>query len=307
MFLNKRNKSNELNYLEVLSIRAELTDQERKTLERLRKGYAGEQLYDRILDEVGHEQVNIFRDIWIKADKSLTQIDSLIISDETVIINEIKNYSGQYKYDNNNWYIGKAQISDDPLIQSRRAASKLIKIFRENNMSIHVENKVIFPNPYFILDTNDEQCRASIVKRDRLKYYFRTFNQLPSWSRHEKIIELLKSYTVAEPAHPQQADDNRLTFGRYCPSCTSFNLQSHRSFTICRDCHHKSDNKAHVLAAVRDFQILFNEQNVTTTAIQKMLNHEISNTTVKRYLRQYCTPANNGRFRTYSLRHPHTS
>ncbi len=288
--------------MEVLSIRAGLTEQEEKTMKRLRRGYEGEKLYDQILDEVGHESLSIFRDIWIRADKSLTQIDSLIVSDESVIINEIKNYSGQYRYDNNNWYIGKIQISDDPLIQSKRAASKLIKIFRENNMNVQVEVKAVFPDPYFILSTNDEQAKTQIVKRDRLKYYFRTLNELPGWQKSPQIIALLESYRVIEPAHPVQADFERLTPGRYCLSCGTFNLKSHRSYTICKECGHRAANKDHVLRAVRDFQILFNEQSATTTGIQKLLSHEISNTTIKRYLRQYCIPVHNGRYRTYSLR-----
>lgn len=304
LFLTSRNKSNELKYLEALSTRAELTDREMKTLERLQKGYRGEQLYDRILDEVGHDSLHIFRDIWIKADKSLTQIDSLLVSDESVIINEIKNYSGHYKYEHNNWSIGKAQISDDPLIQSKRAASKLIKIFRENNMDIHIENKLIFPNPYFILETNDEQCMAAVVKRDRLKYYFRQLSQLPCWRRHEQIIGLIRSYIVEEPLYSHQTDYSRLTPGRHCLKCKSFNLQVHRSYTVCSHCQHKAGNQAHILNAVRDFQVLFNENKVTTSEIQKLLNHEISNTTIKRYLRQHCIPESTGRFRTYALKEP---
>lgn len=291
-----------MKYLETLSIREQLTEAENKTLIRLQKGFEGEQLYDRILDEVGHDDISIFRDIWIKADKSLTQIDSLIVSDDVVIINEIKNYSGQYIYENNIWQVGNIQISDDPIIQTKRASSKLIKIFRENHMSVTVDSKVIFPNPYFIISTNDAACTSSIIKRDRIKMYMRTFNQLPSWKKSGDIIELVESYRVPEPCYQMGTEFSRLRTGRYCFHCKSYELEGYRGYTICRNCHERTSNKLHVLTAVRDFQILFHKEKVTTTAIHKILNDEISSSTVQRNLRKYCTLVNRGKSRTYELR-----
>lgn len=244
-------------------------------------------MYDRILDEVRHDEISIFRDIWIKADKSLTQIDSLIVSDDMVIINEIKNYSGQYTYENNIWHVGNIQISDDPIIQAKRASSKLIKIFRENHISVTVDSKVVFPNPYFIISTNDNACTSSIIKRDRIKMYMRTFNQLPSWKNTGNIIQLIESYRVPEPGYQMDTEFTRLRTGRYCVHCKSYELDGYRGFTICRNCHGRMSNKLHVLTAVRDIQILLHTEKVTTAAIHKILNSEISFSTVQRNLRRH--------------------
>ncbi len=268
---------------------------------RLQKGFEGEQLYDKILDETGHSAIGIFRDIWIKVGKSLTQIDSLIISDDMVIINEIKNYSGQYAYENNIWQVGKIQISDDPIIQTKRTSSKLIKIFRENNLQVNVDSKVIFPNPYFIISTDDTTCLSSIIKRDRLKIYMRTFNQLPSWKKSENIVELIEAYRIPEPAYEQDTDFSRLRLGRYCTHCQSYDYDGHRGFTICKNCHERTDNKDHILTAARDFKVLAHDQRITTAAIHKILNAEISYSTVQRKLRKDCRPVNRGRVRTYEL------
>ena len=302
MFLTERSKSNELKYLETLSIRAQLTEAESKTLNRLQKGFEGEALYDKIFDEAGHDKVSIFRDIWIKADKSLTQIDSLIVSDDVVVINEIKNYSGQYNYENNVWHVGNIQISDDPIIQAKRSSSKLIKIFRENHANITVDAKVVFPNPYFILTTNDEACNTSMIKRDRLKMYMRSLNRLSSGKPSHEIMELLESYRVPEPVYHMDTKFSRLKTGRYCVHCNAYEFDSYRGFTVCRNCHGRMSNKLHVLTAVRDFQLLFHNEQITTAVIQKILNEEMSYSTIQRNLRTYCTPINHGRSRTYELR-----
>lgn len=305
MYLTERNKSNELIYLEALAKRATLTAQEEKTLKRLRRGHEGEKLYDTIFDEVGHENLNIFRDIWLKADKSLTQIDTLIITDDILFINEIKNYSGHYKYEGNMWKIGKLQISDDPLIQAKRSVSKLVKLFIENKINITTDYNVICPDPYFILTTQDDLCRTKVIKRDVMKQYFRGLNQHQSWDRSARITEIIKNKIVSEPAYEATIDPERLTLGRQCSKCCSFSFKSHRYFTLCTDCSHKDSNKNHIHSAIKDFHILFPGEKIKIRAVRNFLNNEISDSTIKRYMGEFCLLNNKGRYATYTLRPNH--
>ena len=301
MFLTERNKSNEHIYLETLSKRAILTQEEEKKLSRLNRGFEGEQLYDQIFDEVGHQNLNVFRDIWIQADKSLIQIDALIVTDETVFINEIKNYSGNYKYENNTWQIGKIQISDDPIIQSKRAISKLIKIFLENKINIKTDFNIIFPNPYFILSTDDNYCRLKTIKRELMKQYFRNIQQLTSWNNAERIVQIIQDHIVLEPKHTTNTDPSRLTPGRQCLKCTSFELTPKRYSTTCNICNHKSLNKDHVLSAIRDYSVLFPLENITARNILSFINNAVSKSTVKRYIQEICLLNNRGRHATYTI------
>lgn len=301
MFLTERYKSNEHIYLETLSKRAILTKEEEKKLSWLKRGFEGEQLYDEIFDEVGHQNLNIFRDIWIQADKSLTQIDALMITDETVFINEIKNYSGNYKYEKNTWQIGNILISDDPIIQAKRASSKLIKIFLENKININTDFNIIFPNPYFILSTDDNYCRTKTIKRELMKQYFRNINQLSSWNNTERIIQMIQNYIVPEPKYVSNTDPTRLTPGRQCMQCTSFDFTPNRYSTACNICNHKSSNKDHVLSAIRDYSVLFPLENITTRSIQNFINNEVSKSTVTRYINEICSLNIKGKYAAYTM------
>lgn len=307
MFLTERRKSNEHTYLETLSKRAILTEEEEKRLSWLQRGFEGEQLYDQIFDEVGHKDLNIFRDIWIQADKSLTQIDALIVTDETVFINEIKNYSGNYKYENNIWQIGKIQISDDPIIQSKRAASKLIKIFRENKINVKTDFNIIFPNPYFILSTDDSYCRSKTVKREMMKQYFRSQQQLSSWSNADRIVQIIQDHIVLEPQYKASIDQSRLTLGRQCLKCSSFELNLNRYSTTCKICSDKATNKDHVQAAIRDHNILFTLSNIKSRDIRTFINNEVSKSTVKRYINDLCLLNNKGKHATYRIDPAHAT
>src|SRR5690625_4985648 len=99
MFLNKRKMSVELLHYEALSSRSVLSSKERYTMKRLKKGYEGECLYDQIFEEIGHDNIYIIRDVYLKIDKSDTQYDSIIITENRIVVNEIKNYTGDYRYE----------------------------------------------------------------------------------------------------------------------------------------------------------------------------------------------------------------
>ncbi|WP_411843677.1 nuclease-related domain-containing protein [Salinicoccus sp. HZC-1] len=100
MFITERNKSKQHIHLETLERRAELSKKESLDLGRYRSGYAGEKEYDTVFDETGHDHLYIFRDIWLRIDNGNIQFDALIVADNIMIVNEIKNYSGNYSYEN---------------------------------------------------------------------------------------------------------------------------------------------------------------------------------------------------------------
>ena len=90
MFVTDRGRSASHVHLEILRKRAELDGREKRELERYRSGYGGELEYDRVFDEVGHEQMYVFRDIWLGIGDSKVQLDALIVADNLLIVNEIK-------------------------------------------------------------------------------------------------------------------------------------------------------------------------------------------------------------------------
>ena len=86
MFLNIRQKPQELIYHEALSNRSILSDKEQRKLAALSSGHVGECEYDRLFDDAGHGSLLIYRDIWMKVDDALIQADSLIIADGVLAV-----------------------------------------------------------------------------------------------------------------------------------------------------------------------------------------------------------------------------
>ena len=98
MFITERNRSKQHVYFETLSGRADLDRKEAADLGRYRSGSSGECEYDAVLDAVGHDNLFVFRDIWLRVGGAEVQFDALIVADNVLIANEIKNYSGNYSY-----------------------------------------------------------------------------------------------------------------------------------------------------------------------------------------------------------------
>src|SRR5699024_5085000 len=128
MFITERNKSKRHVYFETLSGRAELDRKEAADLARYRSGYSGECESDAVLDAFRYDLYSVFRYRWTQAGVSEDQFDALIVVDNVLTANVIKNYSGNYSYDNGVWRVRGHQISVDPVSQLSRAAGKLVNL-----------------------------------------------------------------------------------------------------------------------------------------------------------------------------------
>src|SRR5690625_4315984 len=110
MILSERKISEELAFYRALNNRRRLTKKDAKQLSILERGYLGECIYDEIFDEVGHKSVFVFRDIYLQIEGSVVQYDALIVSNSGIVVNEVKNFSGDYKYEDSKWYYGNYQV-----------------------------------------------------------------------------------------------------------------------------------------------------------------------------------------------------
>lgn len=56
-----------------------------------------------MFDKVGHGNLYIYRDIYLQIENSVTQYDTLIISESGIVVNEIKNFTGNYRVEDSTW------------------------------------------------------------------------------------------------------------------------------------------------------------------------------------------------------------
>ncbi|WP_020008077.1 nuclease-related domain-containing protein [Salinicoccus albus] len=294
MFLNERKEPLELLYYRVLRHRRQLSDKEARSLSIYEKGFSGECLYDEVFEETGHDNVFIFRDIWLQVEAGNVQLDSLIVSDGEMEINEIKNYSGEYVYHDGVWKIQNRRISEDPISQLRRAVNKLIKVKFEKNLSFDVKGKIVFPNPYFVLESAERSSLEMIVKREKLKKYMRSFRMKQSGRSAEMLVKEIAERMVENPYFKPKTDFTRLRQGYYCVHCGSFEVEKRRVHVICKKCFCREVSETAIVRMAVEFKLLFPERKLTVNEIYAFSGGLFHKDHIQRHLSKHGTRSGQG-------------
>lgn len=303
MFLNKRLMSPEFLYYKALEKRAELDFEEKRNLYNIEKGFEGECLYDKIFDEIGHDNVYILRDLYLKAGKSITQFDSIIISIDRVVVNEIKNYSGDYHYENNGWYRNGRQLKDNAHNQLSRVKGKIIQLRDDANMHFDVDGAVIFMGDDFRLTTKSDYIWSETVMRNQLRNYFRQFKKERMGDEAKSIVYLIKNSIAENPYFEEAGDIARMQRGLYCGECGSFELIKSRFQFTCPSCGSIESNETHLLRTMSDHKYLFFNQPITKQSILHLIDYQISEDGVYRFLKKHCHSNLMGKKTTYTFKY----
>lgn len=288
MILFDRFVGMELAYYRALNRRVLLSGEDAKNLSAQEKGYAGECTYDRIFDEVGHGFVFVFRDVYLGIEGRAAQYDSLIVSDDGIVVNEIKNYSGNYQYDKGTWYIGKSPVSDDALSQLRRAVGKLVKLRYQVRGKFNISGKVIFPNIEFRLQSNDDELWDNVVMRSGLRSYLMQFQNMNAGRVAEDIAELIRSHIVPNTYFDKCADFSAVRKGLYCSECGGFELENRKYHLVCESCGSRETKETHIIRAISDYKALFLNERLTNKRFMEFIGYKVSEKTVFRMLNKYC-------------------
>ena len=124
MILKERSKSVSHRVLDSLNYRMALSHAEKMQYENVIKGFNGELAFDRILNESAISGL-IINDLLLSARDTFYQIDSLLITDETIYLYEVKNYRGTYVYKDNSLYASSGHAVQDPVAQADRKRAYL--------------------------------------------------------------------------------------------------------------------------------------------------------------------------------------
>lgn len=303
MFLNTRSKPMDLQFYETLEKRCELSKVESGRLHTYRNGFTGECLYDQLFDEAGHEDVLIYRDLYLQTERSVTQYDALIINDDGIVVNEIKNYTGEYRIEGGEWFRNDRQISENPAAQLSRATGKLIRIRNSVNAGFNISGRLIFVSDDFYLQTDDDSIWRKLVVRMDLKRYMRSFRGGHVGNKAQYIARLISERIVENPYFEADVDAERLQKGFYCGACGSFSLQKSRFHLVCSSCGSKESNETHLLRALADYQCLFYGKPMPSRSFMEFIGYGLSRRIVQRVLLEHCDVDKKGNQTTYSLKY----
>nr|WP_263324617.1 nuclease-related domain-containing protein [Neobacillus sp. Marseille-Q6967] len=99
-----RIESDLLKILRSLNTRGELSNEVKKYYLNQEKGFTGEVQFDLLTAKLKNE-CYILNDLQLEVNNNSFQIDTVMIYQATVYLIDVKNYEGNYYYENENFYI----------------------------------------------------------------------------------------------------------------------------------------------------------------------------------------------------------
>lgn len=298
----KRMKSQELRTLSSLNARMDLSSKDKQHLAYLEKGYQGEVIFDQLTSKL-QNGLYILNDLCLEHNKSFLQIDTLIISQQTIYPFEVKNYEGDYRYELGNFYpkLSKDEIKN-PLDQLKRSKSLLRPILKNLGFQLPIEGYVTFVNPNSTL--YQAPLNEPIIHPTQLNSLIKKLNDIPSklTNRHKMLADQLISMHQTDSPYTRfpPYTYNGLKKGFICAGChLLMSFMENKQKLLCETCGYEEEIDSAVLRSVEELVLLFPEMKITTNRVYEWCSVIESKKQISRILKQNYTLIGFGQWAYY--------
>jgi len=269
MIYKIRSESPELQIYKSLHARMNLLPKDKQYFFNLKKGFEGEVMFDGKTEKLQCDCL-ILNDLLLKHNSSTFQIDSLILLGEALYLFEVKNFEGDFYYESDKIYTKSRIEISNPLIQLKRTESLLRQLLQSLGFNTTVTASVVFINPEFTL----YQCPQDkpFLLPTQITRNLKQLNDNPAKlnGKYKILAEKFVSLHIEESPYSQLPayHYDLLQKGIKCEVCNSFLITVEGNHCKCLECGHKEALSKAVLRSVKEFQLLFPDQKITTNIIQ---------------------------------------
>lgn len=294
--------SPELQILSYLNTRMDLQPHDKKNLNNLKKGYEGERKFSLLLEEDLSSQCIRIYDLLLESNRTEFQVDNLLIYQNTIYMNEVKYYKGDFVVKDDNWYlVAPEKEIRNPMLQLQRSVFLLRQILQQIGANFQVEARLIFVHPEFTL--YQAPYDNSFVFPTQLNQYIQKLNKTPSklTDKHHNLAEQFMRRHITTSKHERLPDYHfdQLKKGIVCSSCKGFM----EAFTIyklqCENCGCVESTETGIMRSIIEFHTLFPNSRITTSVIHNWCNNIHSKKGIRRILMKNMELVQNGRFSYY--------
>jgi hypothetical protein len=277
-----RTEPKQLTLLRVLNTRSNLTEEEKKYLQNLDKGFQGEREFDLLTSKIQSECI-IINDLLLEVNNSEFQIDTVMFYKDTIYLNDVKNMEGDYCYTPEALKTIHGGEYKNPLHQLQRSKTLLKQLLHKLGYNVNIEGYVVFINPEFMLYLTPPDL--PFVFPAHVKRFLQKF-EVPSkiTHTHKKMAETLVSLHKVESNHSRRLkyEYKSVRKGCTCLICHTFNLRVVGSRIVCLDCGNSEKLTSFVIRMIAEIQLLFPERKITTNEVYEWTGRVVT----KRRLRE---------------------
>ncbi|MFP7298436.1 nuclease-related domain-containing protein [Neobacillus niacini] len=265
-----------------LDTRMNLTENDKKHIWTINKGYEGEVRSDIWLLNLTDNWL-VLHDLLLEFNQSIFQIDTLIIACEKIYLLDVKNFEGDYAVKDDKWYNPSGELQKNPLHQLERCEILLKKLLNKLGYHFTIEAYLIFINPEFHLYIPSTE--SSIIFPTQLNRFLKKLNTRPVKlnNKHFHLAEQLASLHKDESPYPRLPPYTfeKIKKGITCYNCKSFLADKTLK---CKNCGYVEDVDAAILRSIKEFTLLFPDRKITTDSIHDWCSIIKSKKTIRRIL-----------------------
>lgn len=290
IILKNREQSDLIRALRILDRRMKLSNESSQYLYSQEKGLEGEVRFDSYVETYLSGECLVLNDLLLSIRSSTIQLDSVIITQDTVYLYEIKNYKGEYQINAGRLMTINGQEVNHPLTQLNKSLVKIRQLLDDLNIQMEVKGAVIFVEPTFYL-FNVEYSKSYIFPA-QIEIHFKTMqSKLKKLSKtHHFLAQKLLDHQINSAPYQKQVpvySYSDLRKGTCCPGCTEMSLQFTQRNGWCKRCQRWYTKTEIILYNVNDYRFLFPELKVTSSNIVDWCAQEISGYQIRRTLNSH--------------------
>lgn len=278
-----------------------LSAQDKKYYLNIERGYQGEVIFDQLTANLESDML-VLNDLCLEFHRTVFQIDSLIISQNTIFLMEIKNYEGDYKYESEEFQkLINNYVITNPLDQLKRSKTLLSSLLKSLGIHIPIEAYVVLVNPEFTL--YQAPLNASIILPTQLPRFIKKLNEIPSQlnAQHQKTAHKLISLHLAESPYTRLPDYHydQLQKGLTCIDCDTFKITVNTKNIVCNKCGCVEVADLAVLRHIEELRLLFPDKKLTTNSVYNWCKIFPSKKKIRRILLHNYKPIGEKQHRYY--------
>lgn len=298
MLYKPRTVSPEIFVLNSLNKRLELSANEKQYLVNLQKGFEGEKMFDSFTEKL-IENGYIIHDLLLQTNNNIFQIDSTIITLEEIHLFEIKNYEGDYYYQNDRIYTMNHKEISNPLNQIRRNETLFQQILQKHGLENKtITSSVVFINPEFTL--YQAPLTLPFIFPTQIQRYLKRINHHSQKTNksQKQLAEKLTSLHINKSPFSKLPpyEFKELKKGIFCEVCNSFEVAEAGTNVLCKECGHEEAFEKVVLRNVEELKILFPNEKITTPLLYDWCRIIASKKRIRKILEKHYKLIGNNRW-----------
>ncbi|MEQ2528659.1 nuclease-related domain-containing protein [Bacillaceae bacterium CLA-AA-H227] len=293
----------ELKVYRYMNARMELEGKEKQHYSFLEKGLEGELKFDSLLERLEGEYL-ILKDILLDYQGNLFQIDTLIISKNTIHMFEVKNYEGDYYVDADKWFSTSGTEIKNPLSQLKRTESLFRRYLQFFRSPLKLECYLVFVNPEFTL--LQAPLNEPIILPTQLNRFLRNleFPRAPLTNTPINLAKkILADHIIDSPFKRLPTYEyEQLEKGILCSGCRSLRTHVKKGKLNCEVCGTLEAIELAIVRSVEEIRFLFPERKITTNLVYEWCKVIESRKTIRRVLNEIYTKKGKSKYSYYVLK-----